>query len=138
MILAQALPPSALEQLKAIHQQFSEGDSGLSLLLLVAGIVALVLALHYGSLLWQRHRRRGVYHPGRLFAEVLAQLRLGVSQRDLLRRMARELELKHPVMLVLSPHLFQQHANRWMVTTRRAVPAVRAELNALSAAVFGS
>jgi hypothetical protein len=125
-----------LDRFLAIRDRFAGGGSTLNFLLAVVGIIAAVAVLRLMHLFVLRLRLRELNHPGKLFREVLVQLPLGVRQRDLLRRMARDMRLEHPVHLVLSPQLFQQLGNRWMVTTRRATPEVRRELNALAAALF--
>lgn len=138
IILAQLGEISNLDRFLGIRNRFAGGGSTLNFVLAVLGIIAAVVLLRLIQRFVQHLRRRELNHPGKLFREALGQLPLAVRQRDLLRRMARDLRLAHPVHLVLSPQLFQQLGNRWMVATKRATPEVRRELNALAAALFAS
>jgi hypothetical protein len=72
-----------------------------------------------------------------LFLEVLRGVPLTVPQRDLLRRIARDLPLAHPTVLLLSPAIYHETANTWMSATRSATPETRARLDGLAEALFG-
>jgi hypothetical protein len=128
------VPP--MERLLGIRDRIAEGGSAVHFLL-----VLLLFAAGWGALyLYARIRahvaRRAANHPGRMFREVLSSLALSVPQRDILTRMAHELRLPHPTVLVLSPREFRTHANRWMSVARRANTSTRAQVDQLAATLF--
>jgi len=133
-IVLGAAPP--MDRMQGIRDRFAGGGSASAffevLLLLAMGLFLLYL----GTVLVQRYRQHRTNDPRRLFHEVLRCLPVNVPQRDLLRRMARELRLDHPTVLVLSPRLLRTHANRWMSAERRANETTRQRLDELSRALF--
>lgn len=96
------------------HERFARGGSwsefGFAVLVLVV-LMALLVVVHR---IQQRRASDSLENdPAKLFRVMLRRLGLGVLQRDLLRRMARDLELEHPTTLLLSPTIFRRHALRW-------------------------
>ncbi len=128
--------------LRGVREQFQRGGSLTDVLyaaLAVAALLTLLVVIH--RIQERRSSPRMDNDPQKLFRTVAGRLRLGVIQRDLLRRMARDLELEHPTALVLSPDVFSRCAKHWLGQTARGsgVPAgdrVR-QLSALSEALFG-
>lgn len=125
-----------LDRLMAIRDRFATGGSTGRFAAVLAAIAALFLVMVLIAWLIQRRRQKRVYNPKALFQDVLRQLPLTVPQRDLLRRLARDLRLEHPTVLLLSPQLFLESANAWMELARRANPATRAQLDDLARAIF--
>ena len=98
-----------------VHNYFNDARS-LSQLLSVLLIIAVVIGV---ALLINRvqHRRstgRLDNDPRKLFLTVTRQLPLTVIQRDLLYRIARDLSLDQPAVMLLGPHLFAEHARTWI------------------------
>ena len=100
---------------QAVHEEFQRGGAFWEvfwvLFAITAGLAALVL---YQRIQQNRSSGHVSDHPGKLFRVVITRLRLGVLQRDLLRRMARELQLVHPTVLLLSPEIFHEQAQQWL------------------------
>ncbi len=100
---------------QAVHEEFQRGgrfwEMFWVLFAIAAGLAALAL---YQRIQQNRSSGQVLDHPGKLFRVVIARLRLGVLQRDLLRRMARELQLVHPTVLLLSPEIFHEHSQQWL------------------------
>lgn len=120
MTLAQTTPAPPLERLRGIRDHLAMDSTFLDLAIVLL-VVATIVVVVFGSLaLIHRRRTRRIRNPGRLFRELLRRLPLDGPQRDLLRRIARDLRLDQPAVLVLSPQVFRSHANRWMSLARRA------------------
>lgn len=138
MILAQSAPAAPIERIHGIRDRFSEGGSAEGFIIVILAIGALFVALYIVASVIRRMRRRQTNSPRMLFQEVLRQLPLTIPQRELLRRIARDLALEHPAIILLSPQIFREHANRWMAASRNANNATRDRLLTLSGALFDS
>lgn len=131
---------------QAVHEEFQEGGT-IGELFWPVVVLAVALA---GLVLFQRLQQRFsgkkvVQNPRRLFRVVTSRLRLGVLQRDLLYRIARELKLEHPAILFLSPAMFAEYTREWLegVQSHRPGGGARAQdaklpesINDLSHAIF--
>lgn len=127
---------------KAVQDHLTRGGSLLTLLyaaVAVAVLVGLLVLLHRA----QHRRATGppVENPRKLFDTVIRDLGLGVVQRDLLRRMASDLEMEQPTILLLSPAIFMKYARKWSASGRgrggtSSVHGV--SLEGLGRALFGS
>ena len=105
----------------------------------VAALAGLLVLLHR----LQQRRATGppVDNPTRLFETVIRDLGLNVVQRDLLRRMAADLEMEHPTVLLLSPAIFVERARRWTTSGGRlggTLSSRRVSLEEVGRALFGS
>ena len=125
-----------LERVHGIRDRFAAGGSTTDVMQVLVLLAVGLLLLYLATVLWQHRRRRQINNPRRLFCEVLRQLPLSVTQRDLLRRISRELGLDHPAVLVLSPQVFRSHANRWMSASRSVNQVTRQRLDELAQALF--
>ena len=125
-----------LERVHGIRDRFATGGSTTDVMQVLVLLAVGLLLLYLAAILWQHHRRRHINNPRRLFGEVLRQLPLSVAQRDLLRRIARELGLDHPAVLVLSPQVFHSYSNRWMSASCSANQVTRERLDELAQALF--
>lgn len=100
--------------LRYAHERFARGGSWTEFL---GAMLAIGVILGLLILVQRRQNRRARGHiendPGKLFRTVLGQLGLGVVSRDILRRMARDLELEHPTTLIMSPDIFRYSLVRW-------------------------
>jgi hypothetical protein len=121
------------ERMQAIRGHFARGGRWselIAVLLALAGCVlllALVYRVHHAA------RRREPNHPSRLFRSLSRGLGLSARQRRILRRMAADLGLEHPAVMLLSPQLFREHSAAW-ARARRGVPA--GDLADISAKLF--
>jgi len=120
--------------LKAIQDQFRQGGTLGSVVLTVLGFVA-VLAIVFAI---DRAMRRARERPEpkrarRLFRDLMVRLQLSVPDCELLRRMADELQLAQPVVLLLCPELFAELSRRW----RERAPSRSADAEARLAALAG-
>ena len=125
-----------LERVHGIRDRFAAGGSTADVMQVLVLLAVGLLVLYLVTALWQHHRRRQINNPRKLFGEVLRQLPLSVPQRDLLRRISRELGLDHPAVLVLSPQIFHSYSNHWMSASRSANPVTRERLDELVQALF--
>ncbi|MBN1346180.1 MAG: hypothetical protein JXQ73_26060 [Phycisphaerae bacterium] len=101
------------ERLDAMRRGFtskSEPGSGawtgllVVLILIVAAILILLLVNRY------QQGKAGARHSGAagLFKEVLQKLPLGLQDRALLRRLASDMDLPNPTVMLLTPKLFAE------------------------------
>ncbi len=134
VVLAQMAP----SRMRGIQEHFSEGGAALTWdFLKIMGVVlagAGTAYLIYATI--QRRRRRELNNAKALFTEVVRQLPLSIPQRELLRRMAAGLHLSQPVVLLLSPRMFNTYANRWMSISRNANRSMRKRINSIAESVF--
>jgi hypothetical protein len=120
-----------------IRDRFATGGSTGGFLIIV-GILALVfLLLVLIATVARRWRRRKVYNPKALFHEILHAVELTVPQRDLLRRIVRDLRMTHPAVLLISRQLYYENTNAWMAATRNVSERMRERLDDAARAVFG-
>jgi len=129
-VLAQNAPP--IDRLKGIQDRFVEGGSSTGVLLALLGI-AMFLGLAYAIVEFRKHRSRVLYSPDRLFERLLREIIGSQQQRHLLRRIARERQLPHPAVLLLSADLLESHAKEWMGETE--IETVRKQVADAIAAV---
>lgn len=101
------------DRMAGIRDHFVEGSPWGELIAVVLGLVACLLLLALGYHVHHTVRRREHDHPGRLFGALVAGLGLTAAQRQVLRRMAHDLRLEHPAVLLLSPRLWRDHTARW-------------------------
>lgn len=121
-ILPQADPLTRTQQ--AIRDHFQTGGSITQALLVLVCVLVFVLLL-YGL---TRRQERGAYRrklndPHRLFRNLQEKLELSADQRRLLDAVARDNNLSHPTVILLSPRLFDENVIRW--TAHQGVAARR-------------
>lgn len=110
------------EAQRAVRDHFQEGGSIGSVLLVVGVVAGVILAACW---LARRQRRRAQKHaprddPDRLFGDLLRGLALTAPQRGLLDTVAKELRLRNPAVILLSPTLFDRHVDQWRALNHQA------------------
>jgi hypothetical protein len=112
------------DRLEALREYFVKGDPssvwpGLGWLAAVA--VALLALLWIAHMYSDRPKRAARPHPHRLFRKLMKQSGLPLSDRLLLRQIARHAQLGNPTLLLLSPQLMARYAHRWarLITAER-------------------
>ena len=106
---------------QAVRGYIREGGSLAFVLLVLLGLIGGVLLVHYLTLRQNKSERR-THHPDpqMLFRDLQGKLALTPSQRQLLDRVARDLNLENPAVLLLSSALFDRHVNAWQSRRGRA------------------
>ena len=112
------------DRLEALREYFVKGDPssvGPSLGWLAAVAVALLALLWIAHVCSDRPRRAARPHPHRLFRRLMKQSGLSLSDRLLLRQIARHAQLDNPTLLLLSPQLMARYTHRWarLITAER-------------------
>lgn len=142
MILAQISTTASesiapIDRLHGIRDRFATGGSIADFILAVT-LILVGLALLYGVMRWGMRRRSGaIYSPKKMFDKALRTVNLRVEERDLVRKIARELRLQHPTVLLLSPQLLNLYGNQWMSATKNATESQREQIDKLSNHLFG-
>lgn len=127
---------------KAIFDQFNKqpGDPATwsGVILVIAAILILLLVLHF-ILYYERRtdETQSTRDPLKLFKEVLCELELSTAERDLLKRLARDLELASPTALLLSPTGFSNHVQKWLSMSKTKAKHEQ-QFQQLSRKLFGS
>jgi hypothetical protein len=110
LLTASGLTPLQL----AVREHFQQGGSVATI---VIGVIAAFLAL---VALYQLLKRRQagvesvrIDDPQRLFKDLLHAIEMPLQQRRLLTRVARDLRLAHPSVLLLSAELFDRYLLQW-------------------------
>ncbi len=106
---------------QAVRDSFQEGGSIAQTLLVFLAMICGVLLL-YLLTLWSRKdgQRGSARNPRQLFADVLSRLKLSPEQRDVLVKVASELNLNDPTAILVSPTLFDRHLEQWRAKQRRS------------------
>lgn len=116
MMVLSVMPAQLTEIQRSVREQFQEGGSFLTAMLVLLGITGVVLAAYCLTL---RQRRAGEHaqraSPERLFRDLMDKLDLTSPQRQLLDTMARDLRIKQPAVILLSPDLFDRYLGEWHV-----------------------
>ncbi len=136
VIMAQVAPAAPLDRIHGIRDRFSTGGSTQGFILVLLAMAGLFVLLYALARMLRRLRRRQTDNPRKLFHEVIRHLPLTIPQRELLRRIARDLGLEHPTVILLSPQIFHTHANQWMAATRNANATTRERLTALAQTLY--
>ena len=119
--------------------QFADHGGMAGLGWVVAGAALAVL------LAWAVQRLRPTKHkvlgapPKRLFLQAAKSLGIGYINRIVLLRAAYASRLDHPTLMLLTPHLMEEHAGEWadrfpVWSLRRTL---RARINQMSRDIFG-
>lgn len=115
MIAAAWFSPEQLtEAQQSVRRWFQEGGTAGPALAVLAAVAGALFLTHYLS---RRQRRRDPStlrsDPARLFADILKKMNLTRQQRKTLASMARDLRIKHPTVVLLSPVLFERSWTGW-------------------------
>jgi hypothetical protein len=102
------------ERLSGIRQELTEGSSPGDVCLVLLGIAAFIGLLFALYTLQRQRQRTQIDDSGKLFRTLLSELQLTVPQRDVLRRIARDLALTEPTVLLLAPQLYWSYAEKWL------------------------
>lgn len=132
--------PRLPEWFRIFQESFGGDNSVPRLVTTVVVLVAIpILAGLIYNFLQKRRSGGDMNRPLTLYRRVLRRLPLGRAQRGIARRMARDLELPNPTVLLLSAELFDRHAARWMrdLGTRRREALESSALSGLPVALFG-
>lgn len=111
-LLLQIITPK--DRLTGIRQELSDGSSPGEVFLVLLGLAAFIGLLYALYVLQRRRRRREIDDSGKLFRALLAELQLTVPQRDVLRRVARDLAVPEPTVLLLAPQLYWAYGEKWL------------------------
>ncbi len=126
-----------IDRLHGIRDRFATGGS-IADVVLVLTLMLVGLAILYGIMRWGMHRRKGAFFsPRKLFDKTIRSLSLRVDQRDLVRQIAKDLRLKHPTVLLLSPQLLNLYSNQWMSATNNVTESQREQIDNLTNYLFG-
>lgn len=135
-ILSQTDTVAPIDRLHGIRDRFAAGGSIADFVLALTGLLV-AFAILYGLMRWKMQRSKGViYSPRKMFDKSLRAVSIRVDQRDMLRRIARDLRLDHPTVLLLSPQLLTLYGNQWMSATKSVSETQRQQLDDLSATLF--
>jgi hypothetical protein len=116
MTVAQLLQTTPPQRLEALQERFSRGGSWEELILPLAGFATLSVVLVVFYSLQRRRQRVDIDHPQKLYRRLVQRLGLSAQQRDLLYRMASDLGLENPSVLLLGRRIFEAQARRWRET----------------------
>ena len=131
--LLQLNPPDRLE---AVQRYLNREGSVHGLVLTLLGFAAfgiLVLILHR---LHRRTRAGDVDRPRRLFRKLIPRLGVSVPQRGLLLRIASDLRLPNPAVLLLGRRVFEARARQWLAVASARNPRLERRLADLADALF--
>ena len=135
MTVLLAMPAQLTEVQRAVRDRFQEGGSFTAVMLVLLGVTGVVLAVYYLTLRQRRvkdNTRRA--SPERLFRDLMGKLDLTSPQRQYLDTMARDLRIKHPAVILLSPELFDRYLGEWQAWQHRTADDKDEQMNPRTAA----
>lgn len=132
--LGQSVAPP--DRLLGIRDRFADGGTWGEMVLAILGLAAFVAFLFVVFGVQRRVHRKEIDNPRKLFRTLITQLGLTVRQRDLLRRIAGDLRLEHPTILLLGPSIYWSHAEQWTGRFSRNPTAAQAEFDQLARTLF--
>ncbi len=127
---------SQLDRLQSVSRYLSREGTGWELLSVMLGMLAVAALTVMLYKLDKRRRRQDLREPGKLFRRLQSQLDLPLRQRDMLRRLAADLRLENPTVLLLGRSVFESHAERWIQSHRRVREVDHENIAALAALLF--
>jgi hypothetical protein len=77
-------------------------------------VVALVGLIFAVSTIASGRKRRAPRDPHRLFRQATVHLGLDLSDRQLLLRIITDLQIEHPVTILMSPRTFDEQTDAWL------------------------
>lgn len=115
---------------RAVQEHFQRGGSTWTVLIILSILAGAVLTAY---LLTRRQERRSgavvVNDPIELYRNLLTDLNLTKPQRKLMERAAKNANLPHPTVLLLSPTIFARHVeSRSTRATPQTDPRLIAQL----------
>lgn len=126
LLLAQTPYQNRLQGLRgAFNQRQNDPTDVTGILIFFAAVALLIVALVLVKRF--RARKEGRFaprHPLRLFTLVLKKMGVGLTDRILMRSLARAARLPQPTLMFFSPSLYERHARR--AADAIAVKALRA------------
>ena len=125
MGLIAAIPQSGLtEAQRAVREHFVQGGSAGTVLLITIGLCGAVWLAYFLS---TRTHQAGAgdfcADAHKLFRDLMRRLNLAAPQRSWLRRVANDLQLDHPAVILLSRDIFDECVGRWREKNAEASPA---------------
>jgi len=100
---------------RAVREQFATGGSVTTVLAVVTCIAAALLFAYILTRCLRAGRREEspVDKPRKLFADLLRRPEVADHQREILSRVAADLDLQHPAAILLSAAFFDHSVARW-------------------------
>ena len=132
--------PRSPEWFRLIQESFGRDNSVPRLVTALVVLLAIpILGAMTYNFLQKRWTGGDINRPATLYRRVLHRLPLGRAQRAIAWRMARDLELHNPTVLLLSAELFEHQAARWMrdLNPRRREALLSSAWSGLPVALFG-
>ena len=126
---------------RAIRDHFQQGGSTTAVLMVLLAIFCIFTGAVVASRAQEWFLGNGRRDdPQRLYQELLRGLKLTTRHRTILQRMGEDRLLRHPTIILLSPTLYQRHADQWRTSAsasrRDLAPPTEDELKAIRKALF--
>ena len=114
-----------------------DSNTWIMMILFVAAVMILGVILHYLlNQLNRQHKPTKRQNPQKLFRDLVRSLRLPNAQRRVLVKMAKELRLRSPSRMLLSPAKFRQTAETWFESSAAEAEKHASALLAIEDALF--
>ncbi len=125
MGLIAAIRQSGLtEAQRAVREHFKQGGSAGTVLLVTIGLgVAVWLAYFLSTRTQQAGAGDSCNNAQKLFRDLMRRLNLAAPQRRWLSRVANDLRLDHPAVILLSRDIFDECVGRWRANSAETPPA---------------
>ncbi len=107
---------------RAIRDRFQEGGSVKTVLLVMLALIAMVYTAYFLATRQQKGTGTTEPDPQRLFRDLQGRLELTHHERHLLDRVAKDLRLKHPAVILLCPALFDRYLHEWHARDGEGTP----------------
>ncbi len=108
---------------QAVRDQFQEGGSASTALIIIVGMVAVILLVHWLTKAFHLEATPDVVprDPRRLYRELSRKLSLSDTQLSILDNVVEDLQLEDPARLLMSSALFDRCLDQWRQHRSRSV-----------------
>lgn len=139
-ILAQTTYQNRLKGLRgAFDDKPSDpADFKLIVVLAIALLAVILFSVLLGRIRLRAERKAAPRHPEKLFNKVMKRMGLGLTDRCLMRLLARSADLSQPTVMFLSADLFERHTRRWIdsITIKSLQDYIRRRIGVVAGAAF--
>lgn len=140
LLLAQSPYQNRIKGLRGAFDNKQNDPMDVMLILVYIGVLVTVIMslLIVNKIRLHKKSNQAPQQPYKLFNRVMKQMKIGASDRVLMRMLARSTHMPQPTVLFFSPELFEQHVERWTdsLSLKLLQDSARRRLDVISEKIF--
>ncbi len=122
---------------RAVREQFNQGGTLGSILIVLAALMGLVVLVYVLNRLEQKSTKQATPMDSQsLFRDLVSRLDLSETQREWLLELVKDMPVENPTVLLLSEQLFDNHVREWQGSRRGARPESEKAISKVRARLF--